>query len=173
MSYFKNKKILIISPHPDDEVFGCGGLIHRCKREGGEVYVLYLTVGTTKDFSAKGISTLDERMNEVEKVVKFLKIDVEGFELEVLEGAKNLLSSSNAPIICVEYFIEREKDEKNTIYNFIKMINDYSFYQLCKTSHTISKLKPVSHSKDLNPHDNLYCFTNLHLEQIPKELFDA
>lgn len=36
---------LIISPHPDDEVFGCGGLIARKKRLGAKVYLLMLTEG--------------------------------------------------------------------------------------------------------------------------------
>ncbi len=75
MFSFKNKKILIIAPHPDDEVIGCGGLIQRAKREGGQVYVLYLTVGTTQDFSKKGISTEKERIAEIKKVSRFLKFD--------------------------------------------------------------------------------------------------
>lgn len=68
-------KTLVIAPHPDDEVFGCGGLIHRLKAAGGEVYVLYMTVGTAVDFSAKGRSTADERMAEVKRVVDYLGID--------------------------------------------------------------------------------------------------
>lgn len=36
---------LIISPHPDDEVFGCGGLIARKKRQGARVSLLMLTEG--------------------------------------------------------------------------------------------------------------------------------
>ena len=75
MLTLKGQKILIIAPHPDDEVLGAGGLIVRAKREGAKVYVLYMTVGTTKDFSKKGISTQDERINEMKKVASFLKLD--------------------------------------------------------------------------------------------------
>jgi LmbE family N-acetylglucosaminyl deacetylase len=68
-------KTLVIAPHPDDEVFGCGGFIHRLKAAGSEVHVLYMTVGTTADFSAKGESTASERVAELERVVNYLRID--------------------------------------------------------------------------------------------------
>ena len=69
------KKLLIFTAHPDDEIFGCGGIMHKCKRDGGEVYVLFLTVGVTQDFSAKGQSTMEERMAEIERVMNFLQVD--------------------------------------------------------------------------------------------------
>ena len=75
MLSFKDKKVLIISPHPDDEVIGCGGLISKIKENGGKVYVLFLTNGDTNDFSAVGKSTSRQRNNEIEKVAKFLKFD--------------------------------------------------------------------------------------------------
>lgn len=71
----KNQKLFIISPHPDDEVLGCGGLIKRVKEAGGKVYVLFLTVGITMDYSQKGISTGSERLKEIEAVAKYLKYD--------------------------------------------------------------------------------------------------
>ncbi len=37
------KKILILAPHADDEVLGCGGTISRYAKEGKEVNVLILT----------------------------------------------------------------------------------------------------------------------------------
>jgi LmbE family N-acetylglucosaminyl deacetylase len=37
---------LIVSPHPDDEVLGCGGLIARRIQAGGRVCVLYVTDGS-------------------------------------------------------------------------------------------------------------------------------
>ncbi|HWR22315.1 MAG TPA: PIG-L deacetylase family protein [Feifaniaceae bacterium] len=33
------KRVLVIAPHPDDEVLGCGGLMARCVSEGNEVFV--------------------------------------------------------------------------------------------------------------------------------------
>ncbi|MBI2984086.1 MAG: PIG-L family deacetylase [Candidatus Kerfeldbacteria bacterium] len=75
MMRFSDQTILVIAPHPDDEVFGCGGLISRAKREGAKVHVLYMTVGTTQDFSRRGVSTQDERLAEIERVAKRLGFD--------------------------------------------------------------------------------------------------
>ena len=72
---FKKQKLLVIAPHPDDEVIGCGGLIAKIKDAGGFVYVLFLTVGDTRDFTKVGLSTAEERLKEIEAVAKFLKYD--------------------------------------------------------------------------------------------------
>lgn len=71
----KKQKLLVVSPHPDDEVLGCGGLIKRVKDSGGKVYILFLTVGNTKEYSKNGNSTIEERKKEIEKVSMFLKYD--------------------------------------------------------------------------------------------------
>lgn len=105
--------------------------------------------------------------------VNFIKIDVEGYEMNVLRGAKNLMSGKSAPIICVEYTLEREGKTKNsnTIYSFLKEINNYYFFQLTKTSSTISRLKPIFKYSDLHKHDNLYCFLDSHLKNLSKDIF--
>ena len=36
-------KVLVIAPHPDDEVLGCGGIISKYVKEGHEVYVSIVT----------------------------------------------------------------------------------------------------------------------------------
>ncbi len=38
-------RILILVPHPDDEVVGCGAAIGRARAQGAEVFTLYLTHG--------------------------------------------------------------------------------------------------------------------------------
>jgi len=38
-------RILVVAPHPDDEVFGCGGTLAKFSRSGNEVYVLIVTKG--------------------------------------------------------------------------------------------------------------------------------
>ncbi len=82
MFSLQKESLLVISPHLDDEVLGCGGLIKRVKDAGGKVYVLFLTVGDTNDYREEGasapirsVSTGKERMKEIEDVAKFLKYD--------------------------------------------------------------------------------------------------
>lgn len=41
-----NDSVLIIAPHPDDEVFGCAGLIKQCLNNGQSVNVAILTGGS-------------------------------------------------------------------------------------------------------------------------------
>jgi FkbM family methyltransferase len=54
------------------------------------------------------------------KYVDFIKIDVQGFELEVLKGAYKTLKK-NMPIICIEENLSDLKDSE--IYNFLKELN--------------------------------------------------
>lgn len=39
-----NKRVLIISPHQDDEIIGCGGLIQKVLQDKGEVFVCHGTM---------------------------------------------------------------------------------------------------------------------------------
>lgn len=45
-----SKKILVIAPHPDDEVLGVGGTIARFAAEKAEVYVAVVTKGYPPDY---------------------------------------------------------------------------------------------------------------------------
>ena len=138
-------KALVIAPHPDDEVFGCGGLIHRIKREGGKVYVLYVTVGTTMDFSAKGKSTADERIEEIEKVAKHLSFD--DYDI-ALAGDKYHLKLDAAPQGEIVHAIERgsklalHKIEPNLVLTTSN--NDYNQDHRAVYEATITALRPAS-----------------------------
>ncbi|MBF6354788.1 PIG-L family deacetylase [Nocardia higoensis] len=85
---WSEQRVLIIAPHPDDEVLGCGGLIGRIKREGGQVHVLYVTAGDVADFSPAGRSRKEEKFREIEKVAEFLGLD--GWHLALPDGVYNL-----------------------------------------------------------------------------------
>ena len=57
----KKKKILILSPHADDEVLGCGGIISKYSKEGHEINVLILTnanKGAPEIYSEKEINQI-------------------------------------------------------------------------------------------------------------------
>jgi LmbE family N-acetylglucosaminyl deacetylase len=47
---FKDKKILVVAAHPDDEVLGCGGTLAKAIAEGAEVHVLFVGEGISARF---------------------------------------------------------------------------------------------------------------------------
>ncbi len=72
MFKLKNKKILIISPHPDDEALWSGGLIMKAKKEGANVFVLYVATGKSRQLRHVTRDTLvKDRMLEVEEASKY------------------------------------------------------------------------------------------------------
>ncbi len=91
-----------------------------------------------------------------------LKIDVEGYELEVLKGGKNLLENSNAPDICIEYSINHPQfgGSSSEVFRFIKDINKYRVYKLKYRREIPSKLVEIHTEQDLPRADNLFCFLN-------------
>mgnify|MGYP002412367006 CR=1 FL=1 len=44
-------RILILAPHPDDEVLGCGGIIQQAVKMGLPVHVVFLTYGDANEWS--------------------------------------------------------------------------------------------------------------------------
>lgn len=69
------QRALVIAPHPDDEVIGCGATIRKIKDAGGEVHVHFLTVGHTADASETGFSSMEERLVEIKRVAQVLGFD--------------------------------------------------------------------------------------------------
>ncbi len=65
------KKILVIAPHPDDEVLGCGGTIIKYSQKGDAVFVCYFTKAYGPDWSEQ---FLEERPKEIEMANQLLNI---------------------------------------------------------------------------------------------------
>lgn len=120
--------------------------------------------------------TLDEFItkNNISNI-RMVKIDVEGWEMEVLKGGKRFFSGSDAPIICIEYSnlhpIKNDQFGIIDIYRFFQNINNYIIYKSEKGKEEISRLVRITDSTDLPYHDNLYCFLPMHLNSLTQDIF--
>lgn len=78
--------------------------------------------------------TLDNYVKEnVIKNISFIKCDVEGAELPVLQGAENLLKCSSPPILMIEVFEDWTKSfgyYPRELFSFLEKTAGYEFYWL-------------------------------------------
>lgn len=66
----KDKRILIVSPHIDDEAICSGGLIMKAKEEGATVFVIYMAIGESRQFM-NGKTRAKDRVAEAQKASKY------------------------------------------------------------------------------------------------------
>ena len=67
-------RVLVVSPHPDDESIGCGGALRKHAVEGDEVRVVFLTSGEMGIPGRKGRDAARVREVEAEKAAEILGV---------------------------------------------------------------------------------------------------
>lgn len=103
-------KMLVIAPHPDDEVIGCAGVMSKYKSSGKTVKVLYCT----KDSN--------ERINEAKNASELLKVDEKVFwdyKIESIskqgafrEKLKSLLEHEKPDIVLLPFWLDNHTDHR-------------------------------------------------------------
>jgi LmbE family N-acetylglucosaminyl deacetylase len=90
--FLSRQRLLVITPHSDDETYGCAGTIARVKALGGEVYVVLVSIADVAQYGAapaaenaadgaaysapaKAVVTGQTRLTEFESVMKLLGVD--------------------------------------------------------------------------------------------------
>jgi len=73
-------KVLVLAPHPDDDIMGCGGVIHKHILNGSKVRVIYITKGDgeTQLFGKK---ITDTRRSEAISALRVLGVTEQYFGL--------------------------------------------------------------------------------------------
>ncbi len=147
MLNLNKQRLLAIAPHPDDEVLGCGGLIKRVKDGGGSVFVLFMTVGDTKDYSAKGLSTKTERIREIESVAKSL-----GFEYAIaLAGNGYHLQLDHVPQLKLIGLVEKYIHEFKPTILATTMAEDYNQDHRACAEAVFAATRPTPLTDKYNP----------------------
>lgn len=91
--------------------------------------------------------------------IDLIKIDVEGFELEVLKGGIELLKKQQ-PVLIIEVSEQRENTPGTTpeeIADFVRSLGNYELYKQKGTKERRSKLVLIENDFDLPKHDNVIC----------------
>ncbi len=80
------ERVLVISPHADDEALACGGLMARLADQGTEMLVQFMTVDGFHHYGLDGGTTYQQRLDEIAEVAGLL-----GFSWEIAYGDQDLI----------------------------------------------------------------------------------
>jgi LmbE family N-acetylglucosaminyl deacetylase len=69
------QRVLVISPHADDEALACGGIMAKLADQGAEMFVQFMTVDGFHHYGIEGGTTYQQRVDEIGDVAKLLSFD--------------------------------------------------------------------------------------------------
>jgi LmbE family N-acetylglucosaminyl deacetylase len=132
-SVFPPRTALVLAPHFDDEVFGCGGAIASLRRAGADVHVLVLTDGAGEEPDlARRAAIASVRRAESEAAVASLggaKIHAAGFPdrglssrlSEAADAIRSLAASLRPGIVFVPSPVEVHPDHRAAAAAFLSV----------------------------------------------------
>jgi len=125
--------------------------------------------GKTPSSGVARVTTLDAFVHRtgLERRIRAIKIDVEGWEAEVLLGGRNTLAESAAPVLIVEYStnVPLATGAHTDVYDLLRSLNNYRLFCLKGGKESISPLREIHRPEDLPREDNLICLLPVHLQE--------
>ena len=144
-------RVLVLAPHMDDEVIGCGGTLYKHIRNGAEVTVVYMTDGRNGSSTIKYLSGEEKRRRERELVEtrkweaqmamrtlgikQGIFLDAEDWNLsstpEIQSRLREILYSIEPDVVYLPFFLEEHPDHRMTSRILIDATEGTSFQFEC------------------------------------------
>ncbi len=86
--FWAGQRLLVVTPHADDEAYGCGGTIAKVKAAGGEVFVIVASVGDLRHYGSAGMVAGETRAAELKAAMEYLQVD--GYEILFTDAESHL-----------------------------------------------------------------------------------
>ena len=120
------ENFLVISPHPDDETIGCGGLLTKFHTFGSVISVTSGDYGIPNEDTT---STIKIREKELDNALSFLdissniKLRVEDGSLKKISGYLDNINFDNIKLIFIPSVFEHHPDHKAIAWEVIRLIS--------------------------------------------------
>lgn len=117
----KMSKVLVIAPHPDDEVLGCGGTIKKYSKKGDEVFLCIVTKPYTPDWSEEYIENKKKEIEDSNNVLGIKKtffLDLPTVKLDTVPQKQlndliyKCVKEVNPEIVFIPFFGDINKDHQ-------------------------------------------------------------
>jgi hypothetical protein len=116
-------RILVIAPHPDDEILGCGGTIGKFIQNGSHIKTLFLTDGS------HGNNTIEQQF-----LVNLRKLEAKAglrATRETIRMMLSLIEDYHPEIIFLPFFLDNHPDHKESAVIAAHALNRYKVPVVC------------------------------------------
>ena len=160
----KERKILVLSPHPDDDVIGCGGTIHQYYLRGAEITSVYMTDGRKGNPGYEEDELVSIRKEEAKRAAEIVGInrliflDNKDSELsvspETTAELSRIINDLKPEAIILPFLIDNHTDHIATNEIFLSSVNSsHSF--MCYAYGIWTPLSAFNLNVDITPHIDL------------------
>lgn len=166
-------KIVVFAPHPDDEIFGCGGSVLKWMEEGYDVHVIYVT--DNRALIEWGIK--EDQLLE-NKAADYVNLSGDELAKICLKEAEDVAKAFGFPEGRAHFFKIHDQDAENNIElgvslskeiikdaDRIVIPSDNNNHNDHQATHTIAKTA----AKDLNLDIEYYVYALYNVMKAPRE----
>jgi LmbE family N-acetylglucosaminyl deacetylase len=114
-------KVLIIAPHPDDEILGCGGTIAKHVSGGDKVYLCIVTKAYPPEWAEQEIQERREEVLRVNKIIGVKKTDFLDFptvkldtipQKELADSISRVVNEIKPEVVYIPHRGDANKDHR-------------------------------------------------------------
>jgi len=149
----EGSNVLVLSPHPDDDILGCGGTLAKHKKAGHTITSVTLTDGSLGDPSFPDSNTLiREREAESERAAQIIGISRCEFLREkdqklecnesIVKKVANLLDKIKPDLLYLPFFLDNHPDHAATHKIFYRVAQKNTVQTNCCLYETWAPLYP-------------------------------
>lgn len=136
---FSPRTALVVAPHSDDEVLGCGGLLHELAKKGCRSYFLIVTNGRrgTAFTPLREEALILTREQETRAVAQRLQVETCFFLREedahvrnttsLRDKIRNILAGVHPELVLLPYIYDAHADHRATAEATLQVLNDSRF----------------------------------------------
>ena len=132
----EGSRILVLSPHPDDDIYGCGGVLHQHHLAGAKIVSVYMTDGRKGGTGVEPEEEIKrERKKEAQKAGDLIGIDRMVFmdqedshlvsNKETISQMGSLMKEIQPDIVYVPFLIDFHPDHLVTNEILVKAMKEY------------------------------------------------
>jgi LmbE family N-acetylglucosaminyl deacetylase len=147
-----NTRVLVLSPHPDDDIFGCGGTICKFTRKGTKFKIVYMTDGRFGSDSIPPKELIEIRRKEAKGALRVLGcsdfVFLENIDLGLrcdqnnIDKLRSILDDFKPKALFIPSFEDFHPDHVTTNRLAARVLNDYENEIDCYSYEVMAPVRP-------------------------------